>query len=70
MSLLRRTASIALLGLGLLAFVPPIYTTILDWRGASNELAWSHLYEMLPCCSVLGVLCFLGAWRIRRGLTP
>jgi hypothetical protein len=66
----RRVASVILGGVGLLFLVPPIYATISDWKGANDELAWSHLFEMLPCCSVLTVLCFVGAWRIRRDLRP
>jgi hypothetical protein len=62
----RRIASVLIAGLGMLFLVPPIYYTIADWRGWHNELAWTHIYDMLPCCLVPAVLCFYFARRTRR----
>ena len=62
----RRVTSVVVIGLGFLFLVPPTYATIEDWRGASNELAWAHLRDMLPVCSIPALLCFAWAWRIRH----
>jgi hypothetical protein len=65
-SRIRQIASVIVGGIGLVFLVPPVYVTILDWRGWSNELAFSQLFALLPCCSIPAALCFAGAWLIRR----
>jgi hypothetical protein len=60
---LRRVASLLLVGVGLLFFVPPLYATILDWR--RNGMA--YLWPSLPCCVFLALPFFFAAWIVRSG---
>lgn len=61
----RHVASMLIAGLGMFFLVPPIYTTIADWRGWRNELVWAHVYDLIPCL-VAALLCFSCAWRVRH----
>lgn len=68
MRAVKRLASLSLIGLGLLIWVPSIYSTIEGTK--YGRPAW-EAFEAGFCCSmVFSIPCFYGAWRIRQNLKP